>query len=131
MVSVVVELMGVRSLAVAVGMYLPLATTFPIFIGGMMNALVGWATKRKSEGEGEVSSGMLYSTGLVAGGSLAGIAIAVVAGVKGGYYAKVLNYGEKYNLIGGLGPMADVVAVAAFAILCILLIKAATKKLDA
>ncbi|MBI2092910.1 MAG: oligopeptide transporter, OPT family [Deltaproteobacteria bacterium] len=131
MISVVVELCGVRSLPVAVGIYLPLSTTFPIFIGGMMNSLVGWVTKKKSEGEGEISSGMLYSTGLVAGGSLAGIAIAIVAGVKEGYYAKVLNYGEKYNLIGGLGNMADIVSIAAFAILCILLVKAATKKLEA
>ncbi|MBI2341646.1 MAG: oligopeptide transporter, OPT family [Deltaproteobacteria bacterium] len=131
MFSVVVELCGVRSLPVAVGIYLPLSTTFPIFIGGMMNSLVGWVTKKKSEGEGEISSGMLYSTGLVAGGSLAGIAIAIVAGVKEGYYAKVLNYGEKYNLIGGLGNMADIVSIAAFAILCILLVKAATKKLEA
>ena len=131
MISVVVELCGVRSLPVAVGIYLPLATTFPIFIGGMINLLVAWATKKKSEGEGEISSGMLYSTGLVAGGSLAGIAIAIVAGVKDGYYAKLLNYGEKYNLIGGLGNMADLVSIAAFAILCILLIKAAVKKLEA
>ena len=128
MISVVMELCGVRSLAVAVGIYLPLATTFPIFIGGMMNALVAFITKKKSDSEGEISSGMLYSTGLVAGGSLAGVAIAVVAGVNEGILAKMLNFGEKYNLIGGLGGMADVVAIAAFAILCILLVKAAVKK---
>ncbi|PIR18151.1 MAG: oligopeptide transporter, OPT family [Deltaproteobacteria bacterium CG11_big_fil_rev_8_21_14_0_20_49_13] len=127
MISSVMELMGVRSLAVAVGIYLPIATTFPIFIGGLMNALVSWATKKKEE-EGEVSSGMLYSTGLVAGGCVAGILIAVVAGVANGSIAKALNFGEKLNIIGGLGPMADVVSVAAFAILCILLIKAAVKK---
>ncbi len=130
MISVVIELCGVRSLAVAIGVYLPLATTFPIFIGGMVHALVAWATKKKTEGESELSSGMLYSTGLVAGGSLAGIAIAVAAGVKEGYYAKLLNFGESYNLIEGLGPMADLVSVAAFLILCVLLIKAATKKLE-
>lgn len=130
MISVVIELMGVRSLAVAIGIYLPIATTFPIFIGGMVNAIVTWATKKK-EAEGEISSGMLYSTGLVAGGCVAGILIAVVAGVKDGQYAKMLNLGEKYNMISGLGPMADVVAVAAFAILCIFLIKAAVKKLEA
>lgn len=127
MISVVIELCGVRSLAVAVGVYLPIATTFPIFIGGMVNALVSFAKKKKEE-EGEVSPGMLYSTGLVAGGCVAGILIAVVAGVKDGYYAKLLNFGERYNMIGGLGGMADIVAIAAFAILCILLIKAAVKK---
>lgn len=131
MFSAVMELCGVRSLAVAVGAYLPLSTTFPIFIGGMVNALVARVTNRKSEGEGEISSGMLYSTGLVAGGCLAGIAIAIVAGVKEGYYAKVLNFGERFNLIGGLGNMADLVGVAAFAVLGILLFKAALKKSEA
>lgn len=127
MISVVIEMMGVRSLAVAVGIYLPIATTFPIFIGGMLNKIVGLVTKKK-EVEGDISSGMLYSTGLVAGGSVAGILIAVAAGVKDGYYAKLLNIGEKYNLISGAGNMADLISCAAFAILCILLIKAGVKK---
>jgi putative OPT family oligopeptide transporter len=127
MIAVVMELCSVRSLPVAVGIYLPIATTFPIFVGGMVNALVAKISRKSSE-EGEMSSGMLYSTGLVAGGSLAGIAIAVVAGVKEGYYAKLLNLGEKYNLIGGLGPMADYVSIAAFTILCLLLIKVAMRK---
>lgn len=129
MISVVVELLGVRSLPVAVGIYLPIATTFPIFIGGMMNALAGLFTKKREE-EGEVSNGMLYSTGLVAGGCMAGIAIAILAGVKGGYYATVFNFGEKYNLIGGLGRYADLVSVVVFAILCFMLVKTAVKKLE-
>lgn len=129
MIALVMELCGVRSLIVAVGIYLPISTTFPIFVGGMMNALAGWITKKKDV-EGEISTGMLYSTGLVAGGSLAGIAIAVLAGVNEGYYAKLLNLGEKYNLIGGLGPHADLVSVAVFAILCILLIRKAIKKMQ-
>lgn len=127
MISTVIELCGVRSLPVAVGVYLPIATTFPIFIGGMMSALVGFITKRKEESE--VSSGMLYSTGLVAGGSLAGIAIAMLAGVKGGDYAKLLNFGERFNLIGCCGKYADLVSIIFFAALCILLIKTAMKKM--
>lgn len=130
MISVVVELCGVRSLPVAVGVYLPISTTFPIFIGGMVSALVGWFTKKK-EVEGEISSGMLYSTGLVAGGSLAGIAIAVVAGVKGGEYADKLNFGARWNMIGGLGAYADLVSAAVFVLLCALLFRSATKKLRA
>lgn len=127
-ISTVIELCGVRSLAVAVGVYLPISTTFPIFIGGMMNALVGFVSKKKNESE--VSPGMLYSTGLVAGGSLAGIAIAILAGVKDGEYAKLLDFGGRFNLIGGLGPYADLVSVGAFALLCITLIKYALKKME-
>src|SRR5499426_4013471 len=77
-ISVVVELCGVRSLSFAVGAYLPLSTTAPIFVGGMVRALAD-----KMSGvheESEVSSGMLYSTGLVAGGSLTGVLIALLNG---------------------------------------------------
>ncbi|MBI4669528.1 MAG: oligopeptide transporter, OPT family [Elusimicrobia bacterium] len=129
MISVVIELLGVRSLPVAVGVYLPISTTFPIFIGGMMNALVAKVQKKQSEGEGEISSGMLYSTGLVAGGSLAGIAIAVLAGVKDGYFAELLNFGSQWNVIGFFGNYADVVSVTMFGVLCVLLFREACKKL--
>lgn len=128
MISAVMELCGVRSLPVAVGLYLPIATTFPIFVGGMVNAFVGFITKKREETE--ISSGMLYSTGLVAGGSLAGIAIAVLAGVNEGVYAKLLNFGERYNLVGGLGNYADLVSCAAFFILCVVLARKAAKKMD-
>ncbi len=78
-ISVVVELCGVRSLSFAVGVYLPLSTTAPIFVGGMVKALVDKMSGVREESE--VSSGMLYSTGLVAGGSLTGILIALLSGV--------------------------------------------------
>ena len=52
----------------AVGVYLPLSTTFPIFVGGMLKGLVDRIQGVKDESE--VSPGMLYSTGLVAGGEV-------------------------------------------------------------
>lgn len=129
MTSVVIELCGVRSLPVAIGIYLPISTTFPIFIGGMINGLVS-KIRRKKEEEGEISSGMLYATGLVAGGCLAGIAYAVLKGVKDGAYFDAINFGEKYFLADRLGPMADWVAIGAFTVLCVLLVRASIKKLD-
>ena len=72
------QLAGAHALSWAVGAYLPLSTTFPIWIGGMMKALADKMTHRKDE-ESELSSGMLYATGLVAGGSLGGVVIAFVA----------------------------------------------------
>src|SRR5215813_3731530 len=82
-ISVVVELCGIRSLSFAVGAYLPLSTTAPIFVGGMVKALVDKMSGVPAAGheESEVSSGMLYSTGLVAGGSLTGVLIALFSGV--------------------------------------------------
>ena len=74
-VSVTLELCGIRSLSFAVGSYLPIATTAPIFAGG----LVRWFVERKTgvAEESEVSAGTLFSSGLIAGGSLAGILYAV------------------------------------------------------
>jgi putative OPT family oligopeptide transporter len=76
--SVVLELCGIHSLSFAVGSYLPIATTAPIFAGGM----VRWWVEKKTGAaeESEVSSGTLFSSGLIAGGSLAGILYAVLYG---------------------------------------------------
>lgn len=78
-VVVVMELCGVRSLAFAVGTYLPIATTAPIFCGGVVSWLLQMATKRQ---EGEVSSGALFAAGLIAGGSIGGLILAGLVGFE-------------------------------------------------
>src|SRR5687767_13111935 len=77
-ISVTLELCGIHSLSFAVGSYLPISTTAPIFAGG----LVRWFVERKTgvAEESEVGSGTLFSSGLIAGGSLAGILYAVLFG---------------------------------------------------
>jgi putative OPT family oligopeptide transporter len=77
-ISVTLELCGIRSLSFAVGSYLPIATTAPIFAGG----IVRWYVERKTgqKSESEISSGTLFSSGLIAGGSLAGILYAALYG---------------------------------------------------
>jgi putative OPT family oligopeptide transporter len=75
--AIVMQLAGVSALAFAVGVYLPLATTFPIFVGGVLRGLVDRARRFTPE-EAETSPGTLMSTGLIAGGSLAGIFIALL-----------------------------------------------------
>jgi putative OPT family oligopeptide transporter len=78
--AVVIELCGIKSLNFAVGVYLPLSTTLPIFIGGAIRGLVDWMKKRKGiiskEGEEDLQKGNLFATGLVAGGSLMGVIFA-------------------------------------------------------
>jgi hypothetical protein len=78
---ITLELCGVRSLAFAVGSYLPISTTAPIFAGGLIKWLVQRVT-RTSEEESEAGSGALFSSGLIAGGSLGGLALATVVGLK-------------------------------------------------
>jgi putative OPT family oligopeptide transporter len=76
--AIVLQLSGVPSLAFAVGVYLPLATTTPIFVGGLVRAIVD-RVKRLPPEESDMSPAILMSSGLIAGGSLAGILIAITA----------------------------------------------------
>lgn len=77
-ISVTLELCGIHSLSFAVGSYLPIATTAPIFAGGLVRAYV--ERKTGAAEESEVGSGTLFSSGLIAGGSLAGILYAILFG---------------------------------------------------
>jgi putative OPT family oligopeptide transporter len=79
-VSITLELCGIRSLSFAVGSYLPIATTAPIFAGGLVRAYV--ERKMGAPQESDVSAGTLFSSGLIAGGSLCGILYAVLVGTK-------------------------------------------------
>jgi putative OPT family oligopeptide transporter len=78
--SVTLELCGIHSLSFAVGAYLPIATTAPIFAGG----LVRWWVERSTGvvEESEIGAGTLFSSGLIAGGSICGILYAVLVGTN-------------------------------------------------
>lgn len=91
--AIVMELCNIKSLSFAIGVYLPLATTLPIFIGGAIRGMVEAKQKRENQvinpEEEELGKGNLFATGLVAGGAVAGVIIAFLAGSSGG--EKVLN----------------------------------------
>ena len=120
------QLAGAHALSWAVGAYLPISTTSPIWVGGLVRALADSLRKKKEEGE--VGPGMLYSTGLVAGGSLAGIAIALLVGF-GGKLADVLNLGKGYFDKMGLG--GDLIGFGMFGVLSASLLRMALAKDDA
>lgn len=86
--AITMELCGIKSLSFAVGAYLPLATTLPIFIGGAIRGIVENKQKKEnahlSAEEEELGKGNLFATGLVAGGAVAGVIIAFIAGSSGG-----------------------------------------------
>lgn len=79
--SVTMELCGVNSLSFAVGAYLPLSTTLPIFAGGLVKKAVEVRKAKKGEAkeDEELGNGSLYATGLVAGGALAGVLVAILS----------------------------------------------------
>lgn len=88
-IAIVLELCGVASLPFAVGVYLPIFVSMPIFVGGMIRWVVDkLAGKTLSPEESESSPGILFSSGLIAGGAICGILLALLA-AKGNWGAAV------------------------------------------
>ena len=89
MIAIILELVGIPSLAFAVGIYLPIATSAPIFVGGVVRKLVDIYLKRKLASqnlteeqivaETDKSNGVLMASGYIAGAAIAGILIALFA----------------------------------------------------
>jgi putative OPT family oligopeptide transporter len=139
-ISAVMELCGVSSLAFAVGAYLPLSSTTPIFIGGMVKWFIERKSKNTSEVESELGSGALFSSGLIAGGALTGIVIAVLIGANAGKGpgGKDVSWLDKINgMVGGnldtatggfLSKNGDILGLIAFAVLALILFGFARQK---
>ena len=79
-IAITIELCGINALSFAVGAYLPLSTTLPIFVGGAIKGMVDWRDKNKAKTaeEEEIAPGNLFATGLVAGGAIAGVIVAIL-----------------------------------------------------
>ncbi len=79
-IAITIELCGINALSFAVGAYLPLSTTLPIFAGGAIKGIVNWREKNKvkTAEEEEIAPGNLFATGLVAGGAIAGVIVAIL-----------------------------------------------------
>ncbi len=132
MIAIVLEMSGIPSLAFAVGVYLPLASSSPIFIGGMIRLLVDRYLKVKfrhrnlSEmeltAEGDKSPGVLLASGYIAGGALAGIVIAIMQGAPnlGAITKRIEDWATASNPFFN-GTHADLLALIPFLVLCSLL----------
>jgi putative OPT family oligopeptide transporter len=74
MVSLIVELLGLPSLALAVGLYLPLSLSVPIVAGGAIRGLLSVRFREKvDEFRERREAGILYCSGLIAGAALIGV----------------------------------------------------------
>ncbi|HNS69878.1 MAG TPA: oligopeptide transporter, OPT family [Candidatus Paceibacterota bacterium] len=126
MIAFVLELCGVSSLAFAVGAYLPISSSAPIFVGGLVRWLLDRRLRRSARArqldearlaaESDQSPGVLLASGYIAGGAIAGIVIAFVAGVLGRLDARITKWAEASNPFFG-GPHADWLALIPFAAL--------------
>jgi putative OPT family oligopeptide transporter len=129
-IALLMEISGVPSLAFAVGVYLPISSTAPIFIGGLLR----WAIDRRKRKEPESSAltetefsaqsdrgpGVLFASGYIAGGAIAGILIAFLAGVLGDFDATLQRWASANNPFYE-GPYADLLALLPFLVLIVLL----------
>jgi len=130
MIAVVLEMAGVQSLAFTVGVYLPLVSTLPIAVGGVIR----WLVDRRNntlpqyqglsgdelQAAGDRSSGTLLASGYIAGGALAGIIIAITAGVLTDFDNAMTKWAEAMNPLFA-GARSDLLSLLPYAAICVLL----------
>jgi uncharacterized oligopeptide transporter (OPT) family protein len=131
MISLTLEMSGVPSLAFAVGVYLPLSSSSPIFIGGMVRWFADLYVKKKHRGrnlteaqltaEGDKSPGVLLASGYIAGGAIAGILIAFMAGVMADFTERITQWSAMNNPFFA-GAHSDMLSMLPFAALTLLLL---------
>ena len=131
-IAIVMELCGIKALSFAIGIYLPLSTTLPIFIGGAIRGIVEWRSKRKniqvSPDEEDLGKGNLFATGLVAGGALAGVLVAFLF-ANDRINAALAKWSAEHGLTGTLGVEGyKWLGVAFFALMGITLYRIAIAK---
>jgi hypothetical protein len=113
--SIVLELSGVSALPFAVGLYLPFSSSAPIFVGGFIRYLVDRKTKPTSEAESETSGGVLFSSGLIAGGSICGLLLAGITAFK---YNEIIDLSPRLGFLANPeSKAANIVAMLIFAAL--------------
>ena len=132
MIAVTLELSGIPSLAFAVGVYLPLSTSAPIFVGGAVRALVDKYLYRKPENQGlsqermaaetDKSLGVLLASGYIAGATLAGVVYAFL-NLREGVVNRLVGFEEwatQHNPFFA-GPHSDLLGLIPFFLLTVLL----------
>ena len=130
MITVMLECAGVPSLAFAVGVYLPLSTSSPIFIGGAIRWAVDLYLRKKLaaqnlteeqfNAETDKSPGVLMASGYIAGGAIAGIVIAFLAGVLTDTNLKIEEWGRAHNPFF-TGDSSNLLSLIPFVVLIVLL----------
>lgn len=138
MIAIVLEMAGIPSLAFAVGVYLPLSSSSPIFIGGMVRWLVDKylrvkfrnreLTEEEFVAETDKSPGVLMASGYIAGGALAAVFIAFFAGLWQ-EQSNLIEHWARENNPFFAGPWSNVLSLLPFLVLVIILYLVGREKL--
>ncbi len=127
-ITIAIELTGVEALPVAVGVYLPISTSASMFAGGVVRWLIERRATAEQRPHSEIESGpgILFSSGLIAGGSIGGIVLAAIAGAKG----TDQWLGDKVGLYHAFGPLAqsNLFAIVLFGLMGALLFRIARQR---
>jgi hypothetical protein len=130
MIAIVLELSGVPSLAFAVGVYLPISTSMPIFVGGVIRWLVDLYLRKKPENkklteeemlaETDKSPGVLLASGYIAGATLAGVLYAFM-NLSEGIFARLKHFEEwaAHNNPFFEGPGSNVLGLIPFVLITV------------
>ncbi len=137
-IALVLEMSFVPSLAFAVGVYLPLSSSSPIFLGGFLRWLVdrklkqnpahAALTEEQFTAESDKGPGVLLASGYIAGGAIAGIVIAFLAGILDRYDAALTDWSTAHNPFFA-GEHADLLSLIPYAALCLFLYLVAREKI--
>ena len=98
--AIAIELVGIPSLPVAVGVYLPISTSAAMFMGGVIRWLVD-RRRNPAEREGpdaDSGPGVLFSSGLIAGGAIMGVVLAGLA---------ARQWDQAFNLTAAVGALGE------------------------
>jgi putative OPT family oligopeptide transporter len=131
-IAITLELCGIKSLSFAVGTYLPLSTTLPIFIGGAVRGLIEWRHKKSgvqvAPEEEDLGRGNLFATGLVAGGALAGVIVAFLS-ANDNINQGLQNVNAEHGITAALGTNGYfLLGVLFFSLMCVMLYRIGSRR---
>lgn len=104
-IALAVELFRIPSLPFAVGVYLPVTTMVPVFLGGLLRMGLERKSSSPEQAADRREKGVLFGSGLVGGEGLLGVAIAAVA-----FYQGQAPEGLGFEWAGSAAPFAALVA---------------------
>jgi putative OPT family oligopeptide transporter len=131
-IAVMIELCNIKALAFAIGLYLPLSTTLPIFVGGAIKGVIDWRAERKglAKEEDDLGRGSLFATGLIAGGAIAGVIVALLS-INDNIFSALKRVSIEESFVRALGDNGyALLGGGLFVVMCVILYRTAIKRAE-
>ena len=123
-IAIVIEILGIPVLPFAIGVYLPIHLNACIMVGGIVRLVFDKMKKEKEEKEKNISDGILYCSGMIAGEGLVGIILAILA------IAGVDSMMDLSSKLGLPAYVKDLGSLVVFALIVLCLLKFSVWKKD-